>query len=151
MAMVQDEAKRNATQLSVLLADDHEKTLDSAKEVLETGYRVVATVSNGRLAVEAAESLHPDLIILDITMPELDGIGTARQLREAGSQAKIIFLTVHDDLSYVAAARVCGNGYVLKSRMCSDLPKAIAEALAGRFFVSPHRPNTKRYRHSGLP
>jgi DNA-binding NarL/FixJ family response regulator len=147
MAMAQDEAKRNATQLSVLLADDHERSLDSTKQVLEAGYRVVATVSNGHLALEAAKSLHPDLIILDITMPELDGIGTARQLRRAGSQAKIVFLTVHDDPSYVTAARLCGNGYVLKSRMYSDLPKAIEEALAGRFFVSPQRRSTKRYRH----
>jgi len=144
MTTAQNESKQSTPQLSVLLADDHVRILASAKELLCTRYRVVAAVTDGRSALEAAEKLHPDLVILDITMPELDGISTARELRRSGSNAKILFLTVHEDQANIDAARSCGNGYVLKSRMYSDLRQAIEEALTGRFFVSPHRSEPKR-------
>lgn len=122
--------------LKVLLADDHVRVLASAEELLRADFRIVAAVTNGRLALEAAKKQHPDLIVMDIAMPVMDGIDTAKELRRLGSNAKILFLTVHEDEGYIAAARTCGDGYVLKSRMHSDLRHAIDEAFAGRFFVS---------------
>ena len=122
--------------LKVLLADDHVRVLASVEDLLRTDFRIVAAVTDGRSALEAAKKLHPDIVVLDITMPGLDGLHVAQELRRFGSTAKILFLTVHEDEGYIAAARTYGDGYVLKSRMRSDLRHAIDEALAGRFFVS---------------
>ena len=126
----------SGAKLKVLLVDDHLRVLASAEELLRADFCIVAAVTNGRLALEAANKLHPDLIVMDIAMPVMDGIDTAKELRRLGSNAKILFLTVHEDEGYIAAARACGDGYVLKSRMRSDLRHAIDEAFAGRFFVS---------------
>lgn len=128
-----------APTLSILLADDHAKVLESATQLLQESYRIAGTAANGASALLAAERLCPDIIVLDIAMPQMDGIETARALRRSGSAAKIIFLTVLQDEAYVSAARCYGNGYVLKSRMYSDLPRAIEEALLGNFFVSLHQ------------
>ena len=122
--------------LRVLVADDHEKVLESARRLLDSDYQVVATVSDGLMAVEAARGLSPDLILLDIEMPRMDGIRAAQEMRRFGSKARILFLSVHDEEDYIAAARKFGDGYVLKSRMGSDLRHAIDEAFSGRFFVS---------------
>ena len=122
--------------LTVLLADDHHRVLDSAAKMVSSGYRIVATVHDGLTALEVARELNPDLIVLDIAMPGMDGIHAAQEMRRLGLQSKIIFLTVHNDQDYIAAARTCGNGYVLKSRMGSDLRRAIEDAFSGRFFVS---------------
>jgi DNA-binding NarL/FixJ family response regulator len=121
---------------TVLLADDHVRVLASAKHLLETHLRVVATVTNGVAALEAVQTLQPDLVVLDIEMPGMDGIQVAKEIRRLGLPAKIVFLTVYCDDDYIAAARIHANGYVLKSRMGSDLRTAIDEALSGRFFVS---------------
>ena len=124
------------TRLSVLLADDHLRVLESATRLLSPDYRVVAAVGNGLMALEAAKKLSPDLVVLDIEMPEMDGIRAAQEIRRLGLKARIFFLTVHDDQDYVAAARTFGDGYVLKSRMATDLRHAIKEAFSGRFFIS---------------
>jgi DNA-binding NarL/FixJ family response regulator len=123
--------------LSVLLADDHAKVLGAATLALRDRFHVVATVTDGLKAIAACKRLRPDIIVLDIVMPEMDGIETARALRESGCTASIIFLTVLKDEAYIAAARCYGNGYVLKARLYSDLVPAIEEALAGKFFISP--------------
>jgi DNA-binding NarL/FixJ family response regulator len=128
--------EKSDTRLRVLLADDHLKILENAKRLLEPDYRVVGAVSNGLLALEAARELSPDLIVLDIEMPEMDGIRAAQEMRRLGLKARIFFLTVYEDEDYIAAARTLCDGYVLKSRMSKDLPHAIREALSGRFFVS---------------
>lgn len=122
----------------VLMADDHERILESERRLLGSDYEVVGAVTDGVMAVEAARNLNPDLILLDIEMPHMDGIRAAQEMRRLGSKARILFLTVHDEEDYIAAARRLGNGYVLKSRMASDLRQAIDEAFSGRFFVS-HR------------
>jgi two-component system nitrate/nitrite response regulator NarL len=127
--------------LGVLLADDHARVLAAATQLLNTSYRILATVADGLRALESVEQLNPDIVILDIGMPKLDGMETARILRQSGCRAKIIFLTVLDDDAHIAAARSYGDGYVLKSRMYSDLPRAIEEALAGGFFVSARTPH----------
>jgi DNA-binding NarL/FixJ family response regulator len=122
----------------VLLADDHEAFLAATARFLEPEFDVVETVGNGQMLVEEVPRLDPDLLVVDIAMPVLNGIEAARQLRAAGSRAKIVFLTVHADEDYVRAAQDAGAlGYVVKSRLASDLAPALREALAGRAFVSP--------------
>src|SRR5262245_19004448 len=97
--------------------------------------------SDGQSLIEKVEQLEPDLILLDISMPVLNGIEAARQLRSVGSRAKIIFLTVHEDADYVRGALLAGaQGYVVKSRLATDLRVALVDVLAGRTFVSAFDP-----------
>ncbi len=122
----------------VLLADDHHDFLAATARLLEPEFDVVETVDNGQALVEGAPRLDPDLLVVDIAMPILNGIEAARQLTASGTRAKIVFLTVHDDEDYVRAAQAAGAlGYVIKSRLASDLAPALREALEGRTFVSP--------------
>lgn len=124
----------------VLLVDDNQKTLARAKSVLSVRCAVVGTVSNGPAALEAAASLNPDVIVLDMSMPGMSGLEVAQKLRAAGSAAQIVFLTVHDEEELILAARNAGAlGYVVKPRLVSDLELAVREALAGRPFQSPPR------------
>ena len=122
----------------VLLVDDNQKTLARAKSVLSARCAVVGTVSNGQAALEAAASLNPDVIVLDMSMPGMSGLEVAQTLRAAGSTTQIVFLTVHDEEELILAARNAGAlGYVVKPRMVSDLELAVREACAGRPFQSP--------------
>jgi DNA-binding NarL/FixJ family response regulator len=121
----------------ILLADDHPGVLEHASRILASDYEVVGTVADGRSAVDAAFRLQPDLVVLDIMMPELDGFHAARELRRRGSTAKVVFLTIQQGEEYVNAAMESGGvAYVLKSKMYSDLIQAIGQALAGSIFVS---------------
>ena len=121
----------------ILLADDHREIRDKVKRYLESEFNVLDAVENGRQLLDAAARLDPDLCLLDISMPVLDGIETATQLKESGSKAKVIFLTVHEDADFLQAALKTGaSGYVIKRRMASDLHSAVKEALAGRIFIS---------------
>jgi DNA-binding NarL/FixJ family response regulator len=122
----------------VLLADDHPATLALTADALAGEYLVVGSVGDGRDLLVEAERLRPDVIVLDITMPRLDGIEAARQLRRMQRPARIVFLTVHEDADYARAALDAGGlGYVVKSRLASDLLPAIRAALADQCFVSP--------------
>ena len=124
--------------ISVLLADDHADFLTVAAKFLEPEVRVLKSVGDGGAAVQETTRLDPDVLVLDISMPVLSGIEAARQLRSAGSRAKIVFLTVHDDPDFARAALDAGAmGYVVKDRLASDLMEAIREAMAGHSFVSP--------------
>jgi DNA-binding NarL/FixJ family response regulator len=124
----------------VLLVDDNEPMLARATAALTPGCLVVGAVTNGRAALQAVEALRPDVIVLDISMPEMSGFELATRLRQMGSSAALVFLTVHDDEEFLAAARsVGGIGYVVKPRLASDLPLAVREARAGRPFVSAIR------------
>jgi len=106
--------------------------------VLSDECLVVGKVTDGRALVAEAEQLHPDVIVLDITMPQLDGIEAARQLRCSQRPARLVFLTVHEDADFARAALDAGGlGYVVKTRLASDLLPAIRAALADRRFVSP--------------
>jgi DNA-binding NarL/FixJ family response regulator len=121
----------------ILLADDHKEIRDKVKRYLEAEFNVIDAVENGRALLEAAARLDPDICLLDISMPVLDGIETANQLKASGSRAKVIFLTVHEDSDFLQAALKSGaSGYVIKRRMASDLRPAVKEALAGRIFIS---------------
>jgi DNA-binding NarL/FixJ family response regulator len=122
----------------ILVADDHSAVLESLVPILETQFTVVGTACDGRAAVEAEKTLHPDLVVLDISMPVMSGIDAAKQMRKSGSKAPIVFLTVHQDSDILAAAKRAGGlGYVVKARLKTDLVLAIKEALEGRDFVSP--------------
>ena len=126
------------SQASVLLADDHEDFLAVVRRLLEPEFEVVETVRDGLAAVEATARLTPDVLVLDLSMPLMDGIEAARSLRSAGSRANVDFLTVHGDPEYARAALATGaSGYVVKFRLASDLLPALKESLAGRTFVSP--------------
>lgn len=121
----------------IVLADDHVEMRERVKRHLEDEFEVLDSVENGAALLDSAERLQPDLCLLDISMPVLNGIETANRLKQNGSTAKIVFLTIHEDKDFVQAALKTGAlGYVLKRRMVSDLRLAIKEALAGRTFVS---------------
>ena len=122
----------------ILLADDHPDMLKKVAQLLKGDFEVVAAVENGERLIEAAINLDPDLIVLDISMPVLNGIEAARCLKESGSQAKVIFLTMHEDPGFVTAAFSAGAlGYVVKTRLVTDLIPAIREVLQGHVFASP--------------
>ena len=126
------------SQASVLLADDHEEFLAVVRRLLEPEFEVVETVRDGLAAVEAAATLMPDVLVLDLSMPLMDGLEAARSLRATGSRVKIVFLTVHGDPDYARVALAIGaSGYVVKCRLASDLLPALRESLAGGTFVSP--------------
>jgi DNA-binding NarL/FixJ family response regulator len=126
------------TRPRVLLADDHPPMLERVASLLQPAYDVVGTVSDGGTLVSEAQRLQPDVIVLDITMPILTGIEAAHKLREAGSRAKLVFLTVHQEAAFVRECFAGGGlGYVTKSRLVTDLIPAIKEALANHHFVSP--------------
>jgi len=123
--------------IRVVLADDHQHVIECIREILDEEFEVMGSFSNGRQAVDATLGMDPDALVLDISMPVLDGIRAARQLRKANSRAKIIFLSMHEDPAFRAAAFSAGAcGYVTKSRLFTDLIPAIHEALLGRSFVS---------------
>jgi DNA-binding NarL/FixJ family response regulator len=126
---------------TVLLVDDNETVLSRAKTALSGRCIVVGTACNGDAALEAAAALTPAVIVLDISMPGMNGFELAKRLRAADSTARLVFLTVHDEEEFVLAARDAGAiGYVLKSRLSADLEVAVCEARAGRPFQSPLDP-----------
>jgi DNA-binding NarL/FixJ family response regulator len=125
------------TRTRVVVADDLSSVLSAIAELLQESFDLVSTVSDGRTALETTLDLKPDVVILDISMPEMNGIEVARELRKQHSKAKIVFLTVHEDSDILATCLDAGGlGYVLKLLMDRDLIPAMNEALAGRVFVS---------------
>ncbi|MEC4668071.1 MAG: response regulator transcription factor [Nitrospirota bacterium] len=122
----------------VLLADDHKIVVEGLRNLLEPEFELVGTVEDGRALVAAAAELRPDVIVADISMPLLNGIEAARQIKKADSGAKIVFLTMHPDVTYATRAFEAGaSGYVLKHSAPSELVTAIREALKGRTYVTP--------------
>jgi DNA-binding NarL/FixJ family response regulator len=123
---------------TILLADDHHPLLNRVISLLKPQFEVIGSVSDGRALVREAQRLQPDVIVLDIAMPILTGIEAARELYDAGSKAKLVFLTVHQGNAFIRECFAKGGlGYVTKSRMMTDLIPAINEALSNRHFVSP--------------
>lgn len=122
----------------VLLADDHGLLLEAFTRLLEPEVAVVGRATDGRALVRAALELRPDIVVADISMPELNGLEAARQIREALPAVRLIFLTVHDDPGLAAEAfRAGASGFVLKSSAPSELLQAIRQATAGRRFLTP--------------
>ena len=121
----------------VLLVDDNQAILDRAVAMLSYACVIVGTVKDGPAALDAMASLRPDVLVLDISMPGMNGFEVASRLRSSGSRVPIVFLTVHDDEELVRAAQAAGGiGYVVKFRIPSDLLTAVTEARAGRAYVS---------------
>ena len=124
--------------IRVILADDHPMMLEGIRSVLEPHFASLVTVSDGRALVDAALRLNPDLIILDIAMPLLNGIDAALRIRKILPRVKLLFVTMHVAPAYLEAAFTAGaTGYVLKSAVCEQLLEAARTVLAGRIYVTP--------------
>jgi DNA-binding NarL/FixJ family response regulator len=128
----------NTPRLRVLLADDNPEMLKAVRSILDPKFEVVGTASDGQELIDAEANLKPEIGILDISMPVMNGIKAAREIARRGSKMKVVFLTVNEGRDFVRAAFECGgSAYVLKRQMVTDLNLAIEETLAGRRFVSP--------------
>jgi DNA-binding NarL/FixJ family response regulator len=126
--------------LRILLADDHELVRRGIRELLRArrGWRVVAEAANGREAVERAAKLRPDLAVLDIGMPALDGVEATRQIRAASSNTRVLILTMHESEQMVRRVLEAGaRGYVLKSDVAAHLVKAVTAVAHGKVFLTP--------------
>jgi DNA-binding NarL/FixJ family response regulator len=123
--------------IRVVLADDHRDVIAKIRGVLGDEFEVVDAVVNGIQAVSAVLALDPDVFVTDISMPLLNGLQAARRIQNANPRVKIIFVTIHEDRDFIAAAFSAGaTGYVTKRRLSTDLVFAIQEALKGNAFVS---------------
>jgi DNA-binding NarL/FixJ family response regulator len=122
----------------VVLADDHQMLLDALKELLEPSYEVVGLVTDGRALLKAAEKLRPDIIVLDIAMPRLNGLDAARQLKQSMPSVKLIFMTMNEDPYLVGEAfRVGASAFLLKQAAGLELNRAIEQVLKGASYVTP--------------
>jgi DNA-binding NarL/FixJ family response regulator len=122
----------------VLLADDHAAFLTFVAELLEAEFEVVQTFDSGQSMIDSGLTSQAELVVLDISMPDLSGLDVAVRLQEIGCNAGIVFLTVHADQDYLQSAwQVGARGYVVKQRLATDLVPALRAALAGQRFVSP--------------
>jgi DNA-binding NarL/FixJ family response regulator len=124
--------------IRVLMADDHTLVLEGLRKLLAPEFELIGMVENGRELLEAALRLMPDVVLLDISMPILNGFEAARKLKSKLPSVKIIFLTMHSEKAYVAEAFNTGaSGYLLKRSAASELVFAIKEVMKGRFYVTP--------------
>jgi CheY-like chemotaxis protein len=129
--------KRPMGQPRVAIADDHNEMLEEIVATLRNTCEIVAIVSDGCAAVTAVQSTRPDIIVLDIDMPILNGLQAAAQIRKLSINTKIVFLTIYEDRSTLRAAQKVGcHGFVSKTKLATDLVRAIQEAMEGRSFVS---------------
>jgi DNA-binding NarL/FixJ family response regulator len=122
----------------VLLADDHRLLREAFSQMLQHRCDVVGTVADGRALLEVAPALRPDVVVLDIAMPLLNGLDAARQLKQQMPEVKVIFLTVSEDPDLAAEAfRAGASGFLLKNSAASELIQAIEEVFQGRSYVTP--------------
>jgi DNA-binding NarL/FixJ family response regulator len=122
----------------VLLADDHPLVLAAVRSLVEVECEVVGAVNDGRALVEAASRLKPEVIVLDIGLPLLNGIDAARQIKKNQPEVKILFLTMHANLAYLKEALVAGaTGYLLKTSAREELLGALRDVIRNRIHVSP--------------
>jgi len=126
------------SKVRVLLADDHKMVAEGLRALLEPEYELVGIVEDGHELIEKTEQLKPDVIVADITMPSLNGIDAVEQLKKSGSEAKVIFLTMHHDAMYANRGFEAGaSGFLLKHSAPDELLTAIREVLKGRTYVTP--------------
>lgn len=126
------------TRPRILLADDHTLVLEGIQKILQDEFDVIEMVEDGRALVEAAQRLDPDVIVLDISMPMLNGLEAARQIKKLMPNSRLIFLTMHADPTYATEAFQAGaSGYLLKRSAASELTQAIHAVLKNQFYVTP--------------
>jgi DNA-binding NarL/FixJ family response regulator len=124
--------------IRLLLADDHMLFAEGLQSLLHDEFELLGTVGNGKDLVEATHRLNPEVILVDISMPVLNGFDAVRRIRQEGNFAKVIFLTMHDDETLVAEAFRCGgSGYVLKQAAGEELVTAIKEVAQGNNYLTP--------------
>jgi DNA-binding NarL/FixJ family response regulator len=122
----------------VILADDHTLLVEAFRKLLEATCEIVATVADGHALLDVASRLKPDVVVLDISMPLLNGLEAGRQVKERVAGTKLIFLTMNEDPDLaVEAIRMGASGYLLKKSAASELFKAIEIALRGKWYVTP--------------
>jgi DNA-binding NarL/FixJ family response regulator len=122
----------------IMIADDHTLVAEACKKLLETEYEVVATVGDGRALVRVAATLKPQVIVIDIGMPLLNGLDAARQIKQFMSSVKLVFLTMNTDADLAAEAfRRGASAYLLKTSAASELVVAVREVLKGKSYLSP--------------
>ena len=124
--------------IRVLLVDDNGEMLTDLRDELSAEFEIAGTADSGEEAIREVVRLDPDVIVLDITMPVMNGLQVASSLRDMHRRTKILFLTIHEEPEYISAAFSVGAcGYVTKRRLASDLALAIREVSVGRNFLSP--------------
>jgi DNA-binding NarL/FixJ family response regulator len=122
----------------LLLADDHALILHGVRSTLESQFEIVGEVSDGKSLVQAAEALRPDVIVLDISMPVLNGFEAAQRIREILPAARLVFLSQHLDPAYLRQAlKIGASAYVLKSQSADELQQALAAVMRGQTHISP--------------
>src|SRR6516165_1081144 len=126
------------TRIRILLADDHAMICDGFRKLLEPEYEVVGTAGDGRALLKAAEELKPDVVLVDIGMPLLNGLDAARQLKKQMPRLKLIFLTMNPDSDLASEAlRIGASGYLLKNSQGEELMKAVRTIVSGMSYVTP--------------
>jgi len=124
--------------IRLVIADDHTLVLEGLKRILEPDFELVGMAENGRELLRKTEELRPDVALVDISMPMLNGIDATRQMLKTHPQVKVIFVTMHADADYVAEAfRAGASGYLLKRSAATELVTAIQEVMKGRYYVTP--------------
>jgi DNA-binding NarL/FixJ family response regulator len=124
--------------IRLLIADDHVMFAQGLESLLRDEFDLLGMAGNGEELVEATLRLNPDIILVDISMPVLNGFDAVRRIREGGSEARIIFLTMHDDASLLSEAFRCGaSGYILKQAAGEELVSAIRMVARGHHYISP--------------
>jgi DNA-binding NarL/FixJ family response regulator len=130
--------KPDGKRARILLADDHSLVAAGLAKLLEQDFDLLGITGDGRELIAEVERTQPDVVVLDITMPNLNGLESARRIRQIAPEIRIVFVTVHSDLAYVAAAfRAGASGYVLKGSAVSELREAVSSALRGKTFLTP--------------
>ena len=124
--------------IRVLLADDHKIVAEGLRSILEPEFELVGTVTDGRALIDATQELRPDVIVVDISMPLLNGIEAVSRIKKKAIKTKVIFLTMHSEVTYAARAMDAGaSGYILKHAAPSELITAIRAAMQGKIFITP--------------
>ncbi|MFZ1942309.1 MAG: response regulator transcription factor [Acidobacteriaceae bacterium] len=132
------ETHKSSSRIRILLADDHAMVVEGLRALLENSYEIVGVAADGRAMLEVACKLHPDVIVVDVSMPSLNGLDAAERLKTLLPDVKLVFLTMQDNSNLAAAAlRLGAVGYVLKHSAASELMTAISAVLEGKSYVTP--------------
>ena len=122
----------------ILLADDHTLVLEGLAKLMEDQYELVGKVQDGRTLVHVAQEVEPDVLVVDISLPQLNGLDAARQIVKTVPRAKIIFLTMHADPAYAREAfQIGASGFLLKRSAAAELSQAIEAVLKGQTYITP--------------